>query len=73
MRLESDDMGCGAAAHHGEKEGSRMFHREGFILELLTIDGFATSSYNRQKRIGDQGGHPHTIIEKADKTDHFQQ
>jgi hypothetical protein len=47
VRLESDDMGCGAAAHHGEKEGSRMFHREGFVLELLTIDGFAASSYNR--------------------------
>ena len=44
MRLESDDMGCWAAAHHGEKEGSRMLDREGFILELLTIDGFAASS-----------------------------
>lgn len=44
MRQESDDMGCGAAAHHGEKEGSRVFDREGFILEFLAIDGFATSS-----------------------------
>jgi hypothetical protein len=24
-----------------------MFHGEGFILKLLAIDGFATSSYNR--------------------------
>jgi len=47
MRLKSDNMGCRAAAHHGEKKGSRMFHREGFILGLLTVDGFATSSYNR--------------------------
>jgi hypothetical protein len=44
MRLESDDMCCGAAAHHGEKEGSRMLDSEGFILELLAIDGFAASS-----------------------------
>jgi hypothetical protein len=44
MRLESDDMGCGASAHHGEKEGSCMLDGEGFILELLTIDGFAASS-----------------------------
>jgi len=47
MRLESDDMGCGAAAHHGEKEGSRMLDRESFILELLAIDGFAASPYNK--------------------------
>jgi hypothetical protein len=47
MRLKSDDMGCGAAAHHGEKKGSRTFHREGFILGLLAVDEFATSSYNR--------------------------
>ncbi len=47
MRLESDDMGCGAAAHHGEKEGSGVLDREGFILELLAIDGFAACSYNK--------------------------
>jgi hypothetical protein len=47
MRLKSDDMGCGAAAHHGEKKGSHMFRREGFIPGLLAVDGFATSSYNR--------------------------
>jgi hypothetical protein len=41
---EGDDMGCGAAAHHGKKEGSRMLDREGFILKLFTIDGFATRS-----------------------------
>jgi len=47
MRQESDDMGCGAAAHHGEKEGSGVLGREGFILEFLAIDGFTTSSYNK--------------------------
>jgi hypothetical protein len=47
MRLGSDDMCCGAAAHHGEKEGSRMLDRECFILELFAIDGFAASSYNK--------------------------
>jgi len=40
-------VGCGAAAHHGEKEGSGVLDREGFILELLAIDGLATSSYNK--------------------------
>ncbi len=40
MRLERDDVGCGAAAHHGEKEGSRMLDGECLILELFTIDGF---------------------------------
>jgi hypothetical protein len=47
MRLKSNNMGCGAAAHHGEKKWSCMFHREGFILGLLAVDGFTTSSYNR--------------------------
>jgi len=44
-------MRCGTAAHHGEKEGSGMLDSEGFIFELLTINGFATSSY--KKHIGD--------------------
>jgi hypothetical protein len=44
MRIESDDMCCGAAAHHGEKEGLRVLDGESFILEFLAIDGFAASS-----------------------------
>jgi len=49
MRLESDDVGSSAAAHDGEKKGSRRFYREGFILELLAIDGYAARSYTHQR------------------------
>ena len=38
-----------AAAYHGEKEGSCMLDREGLILKLFTIDGFATGSYITHK------------------------
>jgi hypothetical protein len=47
--LESDDVGSSAAAHDGEKKGSRRFYREGFILELLAIDGYAARSYTHQR------------------------
>jgi len=40
-----------AAAYHGEKEGPGMLGREGFILKLFTIDGFATGSYITHKKI----------------------
>jgi hypothetical protein len=66
MRLESDDIDCGAAAHHGEKERFRVLDGEGFILELLAIDGFATSSYNKngpEIKVGNR----HPIIERATK------
>jgi hypothetical protein len=33
-----------AAAHHGKKERLGMLDREGFVLELLAIDGFASGS-----------------------------
>jgi hypothetical protein len=65
MRLESDDMGCGAAAHHGEKEGSRVLDREGFILEFLAIDGFATSPYNKTRNASEiKVGIDNPIIER---------
>jgi hypothetical protein len=39
-----------AAAYHGEKEGSCMLGREGFVLELFAIDGFATGPYITGRR-----------------------
>jgi hypothetical protein len=40
-----------AAAYHGEKEGPGMLDREGFILKLFTIDGFAAGSYITRKKM----------------------
>jgi hypothetical protein len=48
---EQNDMRCGTAAHHGEKERSRVLGKEGFIFELLTINGFATSPYKSTSEI----------------------
>lgn len=56
---ERDDTGCGAAAHHGEKEGPRVLDREGFVLKLFTIDRFAARSYrNPRERSGGTNNAP---------------
>ena len=54
IRIERYDMGCGTAAHHGEKEGLRVLDREGFVLKLFTIDRFAARSYRKPR--GRSGG-----------------
>lgn len=54
--------GLRAAAHHGKKKRLRMLDREGFVLELFTIDGLATGSYSTRGR---SVVHRHPMIERV--------